>query len=388
MRKKNLQKQKNSENGIALVITLAITAAILSAAVFINTKVRRDFDAAAVSRERGSMRAMTSSGINAAMALLVKDRKDSNTDTLQEDWANSYVLAEICRSITFEKGKIFLRISDERAKIQVNALVKYPETRYFNEIQQEFWIHFLGFAMKSNPDSPETSRPESIIEPLKDWLDSGDDEATSGTEGAENGYYRSLENPYPCRNGRIACTDELFLVRNISREKMTESGVPDLSELFSAHCGIPGQNNEGLTFDGKININTASQAVIAGLLPEGNEGLAAEIDAYRKDMIESSFVNDLNETNWYKKVPGCEDLAIKPELITVSSDFFRIDSAAVMDEGNSLCETVIIQRVKNNEKQGAIECRILSRWFTHGLPMWITDLSRQKNGKTASADSH
>ena len=106
MRKKNLQKQKNSENGIALVITLAITAAILSAAVFINTKVRRDFDAAAVSRERGSMRAMTSSGINAAMALLVKDRKDSNTDTLQEDWANSYILAEISRSITFEKGKI------------------------------------------------------------------------------------------------------------------------------------------------------------------------------------------------------------------------------------------------------------------------------------------
>jgi general secretion pathway protein K len=383
MQKKNLLHQKRSEKGVALVITLAITAAILSAAVFINTKVRRDFEAAAVSKERGRMKAMTSSGINAAMALLVRDRKESNTDTIQEDWANPLVLDEISRMMPFEDGRVLLRISDEKGKIQVNALVKYPENGYFNETQKEFWIHFLDLALKSNPDAPEVSGPETIIEPLKDWLDSGDDDAITGTNGAEDSWYRSLERPYPCRNGRITCIDELFLVKNISRERMAESGILDLSEIFTAHCGIPGRNNEGLTFDGKININTASQAVIAALLPEGKEGLAAEIAAYRKDMLESSYVNDLNETNWYKKVPGCEDLVIKPELVTFSSDFFRIDSVAVMNSGGGLGESVIIQRVKNNEKQGAIECRVLSRWFTYGPPAWMLDLYRQKKDKSA-----
>lgn len=376
----------NGEKGIALVITLAVIAAILSASVYINTKVRRDFDAAAVSKDRGQMRAMTSSGVNAAMSVLIRDRKEGNIDTLQEDWASPEFLDEVSSKLVFEKGRVFLRISDERAKVQINALVKYPEARYFNETQQAFWTHFLGLVIRNDPDSPEASRPESIIEPLKDWLDSGDDDAITGTEGAEESYYRSLENPYSCRNGRMTYTDEIFLVKNVNREKMALSGLIDLSEILTVHCGIPGQNNEGLTFDGKININTASQAVIAGLLPEGKEGLAAEIGAFRKDKIEGSYVNDLSNSTWYKSVPGCEDLTIKPELITLSSDFFRIDSVAVMDEGLGMCESVIVQRVKNNERQGALECRVLSRWFSYGLPLWM--LQRTGSGdKTQEKDS-
>ncbi|WP_027359376.1 type II secretion system minor pseudopilin [Desulforegula conservatrix] len=382
MKKKKHPNLKNNEKGIALVITLAVVAAILSAAIFINTKVRRDFEAAAVSKERGQMRAMTSSGISAAMALLIKDRKDSNIDTLQEDWANPEFLEGVTQALAFEKGRVRLRISDEKAKIQVNALVNYPEARYFNETQQAFWIHFLDLAIKSDPDSPESTRPESFIEPLKDWLDSGDDEAITGTEGAEDAYYRSLENPYPCKNGRLAYVDEIFLVKNLGREKLTKSGLSDPSEIFSVHCGIPGQNNEGLTFDGKININTASQVVIAGILPEGKEGLAAEIASFRNDKIEGSFVNDLEKANWYKSVPGCEDLTIKPELITLSSDFFRIDAAAEMEGGQGLCESVIVQRVKNNDKQGSIECRVLSRWFSHDMPLWIHGAAKPKNDES------
>lgn len=387
MRKKNLLNLKNNENGIALVITLAVVAAILSAAVYINSKVRRDFEAAVVSKERGQLRSMSSSGINAAMALLVKDRKESNIDTLQEDWASPEFLSGVTQALAFEKGKVVIRISDEKSKIQVNALVKYPEARYFNETQQAFWMHFLGFAIKSDPDSPESTRPESFIEPLKDWLDSGDDEAITGGDGAEDAYYRSLEKPYPCRNGRMAYVDEIFLVKNFSREKMAKSGISDLSDIFSVHCGIPGKNNEGLTFDGKININTASLVVIAGILPEGKEVLASEIVSFRKDKIESSFVNDLAKADWYKKVPGCEDLTIKSELIATSSDFFRIDAAAVMDEGQGLCESVIVQRVKNNDKQGTLECRVLSRWFTHGLPVWLNELSKPKDESSKTSDN-
>lgn len=372
----------SDESGIALVITLAIIAAILSAAVFINTKVRNDFEAAAVSRDRGQMRAMASSGINAAISILVKDRKESNIDSIQEDWASESYLEGVCQALPFEKGRIHLRISDEKAKIQVNALVRYPEARYYNEIQQAFWARFLGLAIKSDPDSPETSTPESFIEPLKDWLDSGDDDAVTGTNGAEDSYYRSLENPYPCKNGRITYTEEIFLVKNFNREKLLKSGLTDLSEIFSVQCGIPGQNNEGLTFDGKININTASDILIAGLLPEGKEALAPEIAQFRKDKLESSFVNDLSKPDWYKKAPGCEGVTIKPELITLSSDFFRIDSIAIMEEGQALCESVIVQRIKNNEKQGTLECRVLAKWLSYGPQPWMMTQMRPDTQET------
>lgn len=95
------------------------------------------------------MRGMTSSGIGAAMALLIKDRKDSNIDTLQEDWANPEFLEGVTRPWHLKRSRVKLRISDEKKpKIQVNALVNYPEARYFNETQQAFWIHFLDLAIK------------------------------------------------------------------------------------------------------------------------------------------------------------------------------------------------------------------------------------------------
>ncbi len=40
-----------------------------------------------------------------------------------------------------------------------------------------------------------------IINSLKDWLDSGDDDAITGLSGAESDYYEGLEPPYSCKNG-------------------------------------------------------------------------------------------------------------------------------------------------------------------------------------------
>jgi general secretion pathway protein K len=56
---------------------------------------------------------MASSGIHAAMAMLVKDKMESNVDSLQEDWANSEKINEILQSFPFEDGKITVKISDE-----------------------------------------------------------------------------------------------------------------------------------------------------------------------------------------------------------------------------------------------------------------------------------
>ena len=66
---------------------------------------------------------MASSGVHAAMALLVKDKGESNFDSLQEDWANPEKIDEILQEIPFDNGKLAVVITDELSKIQVNALV-------------------------------------------------------------------------------------------------------------------------------------------------------------------------------------------------------------------------------------------------------------------------
>jgi len=64
----------------------------------------------------------------------------------------------------------------------------------------------------------EDATPTAIINSLKDWLDSGDDDAITGLSGAESSYYQSLDIPYPCKNGPVLHVGELALIKGIIPE--------------------------------------------------------------------------------------------------------------------------------------------------------------------------
>lgn len=113
------------------------------------------------------------------------------------------------------------------------------------------------------------------------------------------------------------------------------------------------------TFDGKINIATADIPVLIAILPEDYEDYATEIYEYRIEKSSESYVNELTGTNWYKNVPGLEDLELDEQLITNSSDLFRITSTAKIND-TILTITTIIRRVKD-EKTGKWLCKVL-RW--------------------------
>jgi len=60
--------------------------------------------------------------------------------------------------------------------------------------------------------------PSAIINSIKDWLDSGDDDAITGLSGAESAYYQDLDPPYPCRNGPFPHLGELALLKGVTAE--------------------------------------------------------------------------------------------------------------------------------------------------------------------------
>jgi len=348
---------KNSQ-GIALLVTLSIITILIAVSLEMNKKMRSAVFSAATTRDRITLLHMASSGVNLAAAILVKDKKDSIIDSLQEDWADSEKISEIIADIPFEDGNITLTIKDELGKIQLNSLVQFPDGRSFNESQRVMWERFLSLLIYKNKVF-EDMEPMTIINSIKDWLDSGDDDATTGLNGAESDYYQGLDQPYPCKNGPFTHVGELILVRGVTPELFQGAGGEQGLSNYVTVFGMTKSSNNSFTYEGKININTADLPTLVAMLPTGNEDLAQAIYEYRMETSESVYIHDLSSPTWYKNVPGAGDTKIDPNLITTSSDFFRIESTAKLNE-LKLKVTAVVKR-ENNVKTGKWECNIL-RW--------------------------
>jgi len=352
-----LMKILHNNRGIALLITISITTILVAAALEYNRRARFAVVSAAAARDRLTLSYMASSGVHAAMALLVKDKLESNSDTLQEDWANPEKIDAILQEIPFENGKLSVTISDELGKIQVNALVSFPDSNQFSEPQIMLWDRFLRF-IGNEDDLKDDSDPVAIVNSVKDWLDSGDDDATTGLSGAESSYYEDLEPPYQSRNGPILDLNDLLLIKGITPKLFYGSEqTPGMAGYMTVY-GMTIGAGTSFNWPGRININTADVPVIAALLGLENKDLAQTLSEMRQEMIAGKDSQDFSNPQWYRQIPGFADVALNPNLITTSSDVFRIKSEAAVNETKTSV-TAVVQRVQSPES-GKWTCKIIS----------------------------
>lgn len=356
-----------NNRGIALLITLSVVTILVAVTIELNRRMRNSITDAAVTRDRIIMTHMIDSAVNMACAILAKDKKDGPADSLQDNWADPEVVAGYLRQIPFNDGKIRMLISDERARLQINALVSYPKGRDFNPAQRKLWYRFFDLLLAqedktTNKFISESVVPDMIINPVKDWLDFGDDDAITGLTGAENDYYRGLNPPYSCRNGPIRQIAELMRIKGITPELFAglDMGVSGIDNYITVY-GMTETSNHKFTFNGRVNINTAEVPVVAALLPAGQEFLAPAICDFRVEKASGLYVHDLTNPNWYKDVPGCADVIINSDLITTVSDIFRVDCGAILND-TSMRVTVILEREKN-KKTGKWQCKVLNWTF-------------------------
>jgi general secretion pathway protein K len=347
-----------NNKGMALLITLSVITVLIAASLELNRRARVAVFSAAAARDRHTLSTMASSGINVAQAMLVKDKTESEIDSIQEDWADPDKISAVLKNIPFDEGSVTLKIGDELGKLQANALVTFPESQQFNEAQRMMWDKFLRLFISSDLFETE-SNPTAIISSVKDWLDSGDDDAITGLNGAESGYYRDLDPGYPCKNGLFNNISDLLLVKGIIADFFygTEE-TPGISEYVTVY-GIKSSGDNKFTFEGKININTAKLPVLIALMPEEYKDLAPIIDEYRREKEGEVYIHDLSSSTWYKNVPGCGDLKIDPGLITTSTDIFRVESTAALRD-MKLTLTSVVRREKD-KKNKSWKCKLLSR---------------------------
>ncbi len=353
-------KITQNNRGIALLITISITTILVAAALEYNRKARFAVISTAAARERLTLSYMASSGVHIAMALLVKDKSESNFDSLQEDWAIPEKIDEILQEIPFEAGKLSVTITDELSKIQVNALVKFPDSRQFNGSQVMMWDRFLRYIGREE-ELKDDSDPVAIVNSVKDWLDSGDDEATTGLSGAESSYYEDLDPPYASRNGPIQDLNELLLIKGITPRIYNDSEeAPGLASFMTVH-GMTMGAGTSFSWPGRININTADVPVLAALLGLENQELAQAIFEFRQEAAADKDSHDFSNPKWYKEIAGLGDVAMNMSLVTTSSDVFRIKSAASLNEIKTSV-IAVVQRVQSPESR-KWTCQVLS-WKT------------------------
>lgn len=353
--KKNLLIR--NRRGVALLITLSIITVLVAVTLELNRRVRESVVASRTARDRLTLRAMTTSAIHAGMALLIRDKETTTLDSIQEDWADPEKTAELLMDLPFEEGTLNISIQDELGKIQVNALVRFPDGRQFNEVQREMWEHFLNLAIASDARTDDTT-PAAIINSVKDWLDDNDDDAITGLSGAESDYYEYLDPPYACRNGPIDHLGELVLIKGITEDLFEGAGgLPGIENYMTVY-GMAPYPEDKFTFKGAININTADMPVIAAMLPPEHEQLAQSIFEYRQEKSDDHYIHELTNQGWYRSAPGCSEVEIKAALITNASDIFSIEARAALNE-TRMTAVAVVQREKD-EKTGRFVCKALS----------------------------
>jgi len=347
-----------NHRGIALLLTVSITALLVVAALELHRNVRASLISSAMTRDRFVLSEMAASGVHAAMAVLIKDKKESYSDSLQEDWADPEKLKEILNEVSFDEGNLTVRIIDELGKIQINTLVTTDGGQNFNEPQRLIWERFLNW-MKSQHESFEEMDVTAIINSIKDWLDTGDDDAITGVTGAESDYYEDLDPPYTSRNGPVRHQGELMRIKGITPGLFY--GIDEIQGI-SQFVTIYGSDSSGpasTSVDtGKININTAPLPVILSLLPSESEDVAQAIIDYREAKDGDEYTHDLSSSTAMVGAIGLADADIDFSLFTSTSDIFRILATGRLNEMKSTVMAIV--KREQNPKTGKWQCRVLS----------------------------
>ncbi len=372
-----------NNKGVALLITLAVISVLMVALFELVSSSGGLSDIQQNMADRIQAEEIARSGIELAMFILTRDAQQNEIDSLQEMWADPELLSFAVQLLGFDDhlASLDLVITDELGKIQLNALLTQFPGNLINTYQSALWERFLNLIISSDK-SVDLRDPAEIINSIKDWLDSGDDDAISGLSGAESDYYEALDPPVVCSNAPLNKVEELFMIKgvpenlmampeNLISEKLidtnynseSQSASTDLdpSKIFTVY-GIDSSKKEGskFTYPGTININTADEIVLAAMLPVGMEDQASELANFRieKDQNGETFTNAL-DSGWYKKVISLspKDAQEFEKIVRYSSDLFRVDALSKFN-GVEFTLTGFIKR-EQMAKNGKWGCTIL-----------------------------
>lgn len=328
-----------NNRGMALLIALTVISLIIALTIQFNKNMRQNLLASGTQSTQFRLEVMARSGVDLAMAVLLKDAKENEHDSLQDSWA---LLEVEDLSQLFDLGSLKIEISDNSGKFQINSLVQsknqqQPDTAPDQAAAQEQDArNILWRLLRGNPFNLEDGDARKIIDSLIDWIDAEDGDWEQEF-GAESSYYLSLEMPYPCKNGPVEFVEELLLVQGFT---------PELLFGTDKHPGLaPLLTTQGK--DGLININTADPLLLQALHDDLTNEMAEDMQTFRTDINNK---DKLASTAWVTEILPSLSGENTLKNITVKSNSFTIFSHAQLDS----TEKNIMATVQRDNKKTAL----------------------------------
>jgi general secretion pathway protein K len=285
---------RKNEKGVALILTLLITAILVTLIVEVNYSTQVDLMIAGNFRNDLQAYYLAKSGVNVAISYLKYDAENTDTDTLDEDWAKPYP------PIPVGGGFVEVVTEDENAKININGVVKEDGT-----VNQQITDALTRLFEMVEVDV-------RILDAIIDWIDP-DDEGE-----AESSYYESLDPPYGCKNGPLGILSELLMIKDV-----TDEVYGKVSKYLTVHS------------NGMININTVGKEVLMCLDEGIDEGIVEGIIQYRgeKPFDTKGELKELLDDEVYKRIDPIIDVQSNAFGVTSTGRVERVEKAiqAVID---------------------------------------------------------
>lgn len=296
------------QRGIALItaVLIAALAAVAAAAVLGHTAtmMRRAENLWESERAWWYAEGMSSWG----RSILLRDAQQSQTDHLGEAWAQEVP------ALPVERGVLSGRIVDLQGRFNIN-LLGLPDS------QRQPWLQrFRHLAECVGIDGYEA---EQLAAAIADWIDADDQAGFPG--GAEVLDYLNLRPPYRSADRPIHSISELAAVRGVTRKHYTALREHLAALPLGATAPPP-----------RINPNTATPAVLCALAGGGN---APALEQFIEERVDKP-LETVQDAIQRKLFPPDFD----PAVLTVSSDYFEIQSQALIGTGRAALYSVVHRR--------------------------------------------
>lgn len=287
---------RSDQAGVALITVMVVVAIVVSVAAGLlrghQLDIRRAENVLHGDQAITHMLALETWG----RELLLKDREDTDTDHLGEDWA------QVLPPVEADGGLVTGRIIDQQGLFNLNNLL---DSNGRGDPAAMLALQRLLEAVGG------FSSPSSVVEALVDWMDA--DQDVTGLGGREDGDYAILDPAYRTSGRELASPTEVLLVEGLDYENWLM-----LRPFITA---LP-RNGGSKT---SVNVNTVSAQVLQGIA--GIEASVAEDVLAERD---SEPFDDVAEfkTQLASRLSTDALEQIDFALFGATSDFFLVESEA------------------------------------------------------------
>ena len=315
--------KRNHKDGAVLVIVLLVLAAASFLIMESAMSLRVDYANAATSRVSTSGGNLLLSGYTVAAELLLEDVrvKGDKEDHRFDVWNNLPKMLESF-SDALQSGDLSGSITPENSLISLKPLGSTT-----NEAKQmgEVFVRLLTGLCSAHKIEAD---PRKYLASIKVWAGAKD---TLG----DADWYQSRDMGYEIPKGAFNSPDELALVRWDGVEP------EDVRKIYYGANGIPGLREFVTVWgNGKINMNTAPDEILAALIPQSDlrKPFVTAVREYRN--------NGANQfsTPWYNIIAvalGVDMAAFPEKILDVKSKAFRISLTARVGSGRISSTTVV-----------------------------------------------